>query len=270
MSFDIRYPNITGLSEREQLSQMKSYLHQLVDQLQWAFNTIDTSSNSSSIINPIPRSAASPPKSADAQASFDAIKGLIIKSADIVEAYYEEISSRLEGIYVAESDFGVFVQQTSQETERTSTMSEQKFTNIQRISDELSNSLRTMKTDVDNSLEGIKGAIENINYTLVSVNANIKPGLLYYDENGIPVYGLEVGQRTMIDGVEVFNKYARFTSDRLSFYDQNDNEVAYISDRKLYINHIEIKGTFKMGGFVKTVLADGSIVKRWVVEGGEG
>lgn len=33
MNFNIRYPNITALHEKEQLAQIKSYLHQLVDQL---------------------------------------------------------------------------------------------------------------------------------------------------------------------------------------------------------------------------------------------
>lgn len=33
MSINIRYPNISGFSEREQITQIKSYLHQLVEQL---------------------------------------------------------------------------------------------------------------------------------------------------------------------------------------------------------------------------------------------
>ena len=50
--------------------------------------------------------------------------------------------------------------------------------------------------------------------------------------------------------MEVFNKYARFTAGRLSFYDKNDIEVAYISDYKLYITNAEIKGTLKLGAFL--------------------
>ena len=42
MSINIRYPNITALSEKEQLTQVKSYLHQLVDQLNYALPTIGT------------------------------------------------------------------------------------------------------------------------------------------------------------------------------------------------------------------------------------
>ena len=65
----------------------------------------------------------------------------------------------------------------------------------------------------------------------------------------------------------MFNKFARFTADKLSFYDQNGNEVAYISDRKLYITHVEVTGSFLMGGFSDTTEADGSIVTRWIGTG---
>ena len=106
-------------------------------------------------------------------------------------------------------------------------------------------------------------------------NAHIKSGLLYYAgedgteysseiPNGAPVYGLEVGQRIVADGVETFNKYARFTANKLSFYDQNDNEVAYISDYKLYITYVEVIGSFKQGGFIDTTLGDKSVVTKWI------
>lgn len=36
MSVNFRYPNITGRTEREQIDQMKSYLHQMVEQLNYA------------------------------------------------------------------------------------------------------------------------------------------------------------------------------------------------------------------------------------------
>lgn len=47
MSINIRYPNITGATDKEQLSQVKSYLHQLVDQLNYALPTIGTGGGSS-------------------------------------------------------------------------------------------------------------------------------------------------------------------------------------------------------------------------------
>ena len=42
MSIDFRYPNVTGRNEKEQIAQIRSYLFQLVDQLNYAFPVIDT------------------------------------------------------------------------------------------------------------------------------------------------------------------------------------------------------------------------------------
>lgn len=245
MGTELRYPNITGANEREMMVQMKSYLYQLVDQLQYALNNIGASSVT--LVTQKPGGVQQTNSgSADPVATFNDIKSLIIKSADIVNAYYAEITTRLEGKYVAESDFGSFAEQTEQAISQSSTDIEQLFTNLQ-----------TIITD-----------IENINFTLAEVNAHIRSGLLYTGDDGIPVYGLEIGQRNSIDGVEVFNKYARFTADRLSFYDQNDTEVAYISDYKLYIRNVEITLSYKIGGLVDTVMPNGDVVTKWV--GGDG
>ena len=74
-----------------------------------------------------------------------------------------------------------------------------------------------------------------------------------------------VGQKNVIDGEEVFRKYARFTSDRLSFYDQNDVEVAYISDYKIHISHAEVTGTLKLGGYL--VDTSNGLTFKWVGRG---
>ena len=251
MSFDIRLPQITGQTEREQLIQIKSYLYQLAPQLQWALE--DINKRQETFTSSVPQrsiaqsSLGSGTSNSNPQATFDSIKALIIKSADIVNAYYETINARLKGIYVAESDFGTYTEVTDAKIEGNSEAIAQHYENIQQI------------------LSDIEG-FEN---SLIEVNAHIKTGLLYYDESGVPVYGLEIGQRTAMDGVETFNKYARFTSEKLSFYDSNDNEVAYISDKKLYITHVEVTGSFSLGGFVQKVRADKSVVEKWV-EGGEG
>ena len=109
----------------------------------------------------------------------------------------------------------------------------------------------------------------DIENTTISVKAYINSGLLYYDDSGVPIYGLEIGQRTEENGAETFNKYARFTANKLAFFDQNGNEVAYISDRKLYITDVEIKGTFREGGFKDTVNpTNGEVVTKWVGIGG--
>lgn len=228
MGLDLRLPNITATTEREQLVQIKSYLYQLASQLQWALNTIETPSSSQQVVNPTPRNVIAQAREESAEVTFNSLKALIIKSADIVNAYYEEINTRLSGVYVAESDFGTYKKEANQTISANSDSIKQTFDNIQQIS-----------TD-----------IENLNVSFTKSQAHIKSGELYYDEQGYPVYGLEIGQRNYDeDGEEVFNKYARFTSDRLSFYDQNDTEVAYVSDYKLYITNAEVAGTLKLGAF---------------------
>ena len=244
MSVDIRLPNINASTEREQLAQVKSYLFQLAEQLQWALKNVDASNSTTTIVTTTAKSQQPSSHTApSAESTFGSIKALIIKSADIVNAYYEEINSRLSSEYVAQSDFGTFTEKTEQNISQTADGYEQLFTNIQKIT-----------TDT-----------ENLNFTLAEVNAHINSGKLYEDENGLPVYGLEIGQKNTIDGVEVFNKFARFISDRLSFFDQNGAEVAYISDFKLHITHAEVTGTLKLGGFL--VDTTNGLAFKWVGRG---
>ena len=226
---DIRQPNITAATEREQILQMRSYLYQLAQQLQFALGTVEKN------IITVQETAASAEReirsvseSQTPKAQFSGLKALIIKSADIVNAYYEEINRRLEGEYVSHSEFGTYSEQTSQTISENAAAIERVFNNIQQIT----------------------SALEEVKNTLIEVNAYMKSGLLAYDNNGVPIYGLEVGQRNTVDGEEIFNKYARFTANRLSFYDQNDTEVAYMSDYKFYITNGEITGTLKLGAFL--------------------
>lgn len=246
MSLDLRLPNITATDATGQVMQMKNYLYQMVQQLNYSMQTVQTSAAEAAVQAAQTASAAS---KTDPVSTFSEIKALIIKSADIVNAYYEQINRRLEGVYVAQSTFGTYTEQTSQEIEENSTNINQAFTNIQQVQVALDAAVNDMLK------------IESI---LVSVNAYINSGLLYTDEEGVPVYGIEVGQRTEVDGQEVFNRYARFTSNKLSFYDSNGNEVAYISDYKLFISNVEITGSYRIGHLVDTVQSDGSIVTKYM------
>ena len=249
MSFNIRIPNITANSTAEQIRQVHSYLFQVVEQLNWALNNIETA-------NVATKANDSATNSGNTQApqeklpidTFNSIKGLIIKSADIVNAYYEEIDDllKLSGEYVAEATFpegsAKFIQNTNTVLKANSDSISQFYTNMQEILSD----------------------IESLNNQLINVNAYIKSGLLYYSDDGVPVYGLEIGQKTDKNGVETFNQYARFVSNKLSFFDSNGYEAAYISDKKLFIDNVEINISFSMGGFVDTVRLDKSIVTKWI------
>lgn len=237
MSYDISYPNINAPTEAGKLEQVKSYLHQLSEQLNFALNTIETrSSNGSGTASQVGGKTSSTANSdEEKQATFSAIKSLIIKSADIVDAYYEEIEKRLESIYVAQSEFGTYIDQSIQNITTGATGITQEFTSLQQIIDELGNVM-------ENSTKGY-----------------IKTGELYKEaETDIPVYGVEVGQ-TDADGS--FRSYARFINKRLSFFD-GETEVAYLSNQKLYITHAEITDTLTLGEY--KIETNNGLVFRWV------
>lgn len=279
MSIDIRLPQITDTTEKGQIAQIKSYLFQLAEQLQWGLKNVDTSNNTT-VVTPTPSSLL--PESsilASPEATFSSIKALIIKSAEIVDAYYEEINKKLVGEYVAQSEFGTFTESTAQDIDANSTSIDLAYTHLQEIRTGVDSSLNNLSddigqldtkmqkanTDMTAEIHALKTELEALNFSLIEVKANIRSGLLYTDADGIPVYGLEVGQKNVIDGVEVFNKFARFTAGRLTFYDQNGAEVAYISDYKLYITHAEVTGTLKLGGYL--VDTTNGLTFKWVGRG---
>lgn len=238
MNIDFRRPNISARTEAEKLGQLQSYLFQLIEQLEWAFNNIGTQQQEMSTVSAGLSTVSTAPE--NAANTFNAIKSLIIKSSDIVNAYYEEISTRLEGIYVAQSEFGTYSEQTSQAISANASSIEQTFTDLQEIN----------------------SVLEEIESTLLDVSAYIKSGLLEYDEEGLPVYGLEIGQKNTVDGVEVFDKYARFSANKLSFFDRNDIEVAYVSDYILHITNAEITGRLTLGSY-EVDTSDG-LIFNWI------
>lgn len=249
MTAELRLPKITGRTDHEMLMEIKSYLTQFVPQLQYALEQMGASGTGTTVVKTVGQLKGAPKSEEgfDATVAFEALKPLIIKSADIIKVYSDAINRRLNGEYVAKSDFGEFKEATENDIMVNSTGITQNYRDIQ--------SIQLGQEDFDS-------AIYSLNYTLTEVYSHIRTGLLYYDK-GLPVYGLEVGQRTIVEGQEDFKKFARFIADRLSFYDQNDQEVAYISDYRLYIRSVEILVSFRLGGILSTVLPGGDVVERW-------
>ena len=105
MSANIRFPNITGATEAEQINQIKSYLHQLVQQLNWALSTIESGTGSAS--------PAEPSMGDISEQTFYELKSLLIQSSDMLNGYYDKINHKLEGHYVLQSTFSSYQQSVS-------------------------------------------------------------------------------------------------------------------------------------------------------------
>lgn len=308
MPVQLRLPDISG-NDKEQLVKIRSYLYKLIPELQFALNNIGTAESTVVTQRVIPSYVMSDPGGAistDGGASFEEIKALIIKSAEIVDAYYEEINRRLESVYVAQSDFGNYAQETAQTIEENSTSTTQGFENVQTIMTEngsriadIDEDLQESKAAINNSIQGVQDNVTGVNALLedakaqlqgslddlevdltglktgievgaevvvIGVTATIKSGLLYTTDEGIPVYGIEIGQsvKDAATGTEVFSKYARFTSEKLSFFDSNGYEVAYVSDKKLFIKMAEITVSLQIGKFIDLVMDNGDVVTKWL------
>ena len=198
---DIRLPNITGATEREQLQQTKTYLYQLVEQLNWALNNIDTQSNTS-VVAPTARSLAPVDSGSvgqsDPQATFASIKSLIIKSAEIVDAYYDEINTKLVGEYEALSDFGTYKEATEQLIKATPDGIEQTFNNIQI----LESTVETNKTGLEANMNNLAGAVKDSATTIGDLEKTTKERLDEVNKSASDLSGKVTGLETTIKGVQ--------------------------------------------------------------------
>ena len=312
---ELRLPNIGG-SDKEQLTQIRSYLYQLVPQLQWALENVGDSSITSKKVEEIAKKvssatvATSKPSSVDANVTFEKLKPLIIDSSEIVLAYAPKIFEELNEKFFAESDFGTFISDTKMiETNAANYTNKQigvtqvLVSNVQdslaevgAATEDLNKSLNNANAEISNvgqglnaansdisdlkngatnlsadlaalneALDRVKEKANELNTMVLETQAHIKTGIIDTrvddDGNEFPVIGIEIGQIDTANGNEVLRRFARFTSGKLSFYDQNNIEIAYISNYKLYITNAEITGTLKLGGFV--VETSGGLRIKW-------
>ena len=217
---EIRLPELSGGTEAEQLRRIQNYLFALAQQLQFAFDGV---SQQLSAVSPGAAGTQTGEKQ-ESNVNFSAIKALIIKSAELTQHFQEEVEKRLKGRYVAQSQFGTFRQETEQRLTANSQELKQSFSNVQQL---------------ETSVEGLRSAV-------LEVNASIRTGLLAQVEDQ-SIYGVEIGQQTYEDGVVRFHKYARLTAQKLSFYDSNDVEVAYVSDQRLYVTSAVVQEITAVG-----------------------
>lgn len=170
MNLNIRYPSVSDGTTEEQLDELRSYLYQMVETL----NACDTSalaimSELSQAVNAsdLPDAAKRPETELKLQ-EYSALRSLIIKTADYAAANSERFSLSLQGNYVAVSDFGKYFENATVDIDGTP----------------------YGITQLYNYSAGIDA--ENTDYR-VQQESYIKSGLLYYDSNSLPVYGVGVG-----------------------------------------------------------------------------
>lgn len=241
MSFHVELPPTTAAKEA-----LYSYLYQMAEQLNVALSQMPDAGQSLQYGKAIQSQGTDGEekdlKSLAAQAT--ALKSLVIKTAHTVRTSIDELETRLKTEYLALSDFGTFQESLDNQIRATAEGVVQTF-------------------DYDSRLEALQQGMVEFETFEASTNQYIKTGLLYFDDEGIPRYGVAVGEKLTtitVDGQEVLTRsdlMSTFTSDRLSFW-QGGVEVAYLSSGMLVIANAEIKGRLKVGGYTMATLADGS------------
>lgn len=230
MSVNIRLPNVTAPTESGKMAQVQSYMFQLVEQLNYELNNLQKSVDDSA--QEIIRRTSSSGQVSEEKAvlNFNSIKALIIKSAEIVQAYFNEFKTRFDGVYMAESDFGTYMEQYWMDLDINPHGITQLFTDIEQI---------------QTSIEGFESFLR-------TTNAYIKTGRLGPDpeDNTHDLYGMAVGQTETVNDVETFNQYAWFTSGGVYFFLPGYTDpVAKLTETTLSVRSAIIAGNLTLGQY---------------------
>ena len=225
---DIRLPNITAPTESGQIAQMRAYLYQFAEQLNWALNTLESNKASDAVVlKDKVGNIVEQTEEAKAMDTFNSLKPLIIKSAEIVESYYDKIDEliNLSGRYVAYSEYGTYTQDTNNRIDATDRYIQQ--------------NLYTKET-IDEMF------VENQGYLRFGV-----VGTTIYPPNENAT-GIIIGDFTSTNESE-YKRFARYTSAGIELFDGEaggDNlPVATISKKKITITSAEFTSEVKMGQY---------------------
>ena len=226
---EIRFPNISaGGDAASQVVQMRSFLYQLVQDLNLSLQALEGSGGAAVQARQAAEAAQQGREERAQQAAN--LKSLIIKTADTVRQEMDRRWTELSGTYVAQSEFGTYLEKTSQEIEEDPTKITRYFkfaSDIQADVDKVGTDFTAYKTDVE---------------------GYIRQGIVGYD--GVtPILGIAIGQdiKSTATGVEtekgvydVIDKSSNmsvWTTEKLSFY-IGGQEAAYFSNGKLTVAQI--------------------------------
>ncbi len=225
---------------QEQVARQYAYLFQMAQQLNLAQEETDAA---------IARqSTAGKVTSAEEKQQYQTLKSLIVKTATQVQQEMERLSVQLKGEYVASSEFGTYIQQLSSYIEANPAALTQYY---------------SFAADLRANTEAVSAAFADYKS---STEGYIRTGIVYYD-GAVPVYGVAVGQNltvTEVDGEEVVaqnNFRATYTANKLSFW-QDAEEVAYVSNNRLYITNITVLGSITIGAW--KLSTDGGLKFQWM------
>ena len=228
-------PRLTG-DTADQLRQITSYLYQLQRDLNVALDSVD------SVVKEAAGETAATAAEQTVSATAKSLKSLIIKTAGVIRQEMDTWTQTLEGTYLAISDFGTYQEEVSQEITATATEI------VNRFNYESNLAARVAELEAENALLKTY-KVETEQYT--------KSGLLYYDDDEVPVYGYAVGEvltRVTVNGEETVRRedlLSTWSAGRLNFW-QGGKIVAYYANNKMYVTDGEFLNSLQIGDWIIT------------------
>lgn len=231
-------PAIRGEPE-QQIRALNSYLFRLAEALNVALNTMtpDNYSAATSTQGTVQKSKTQ--AAVEDVTNYNELRALINNTSTIVHSEIDKLGAELDKQYVAISDdWGKYRENISSTIEATAEGVLQSY-------------------NYDAELQTLKEEAAGFSAYKVSTEGYIRQGFIEYDEQGIPIVGIAIGQGLTSTAVTIGGEEyqqidntascAFYTATKVSFR-INGQEVAYVSNRKLYIGDVEITGSVVLGG----------------------
>jgi len=230
-------PALRGQPET-QIKEISSYLFRLSELLNVALNNLTQNNFSSAVEISGSKANQVQGQGVDLVTSYNELRGLISNTAQIVNVEIQRLQTELEQQYVAVSgDWGMFQENISSTIEATAEAVVQSY-------------------NYDSELQTLHEEAAGFSAYKISTEGYIRQGFVDYDENNVPIVGIAIGQglkstAVTVNGIEYQQidstaSCAFYTATKVSFR-INGQEVAYVSNRKLYIGDVEITGSVVLG-----------------------
>lgn len=232
MVISCNVPSFNNLTPDQKIKKIEKYLNELNDQLHIVLNNLELDNFTLQTQNAINISEETKNLiENDLEASIEAIKNRIIKTADEINSTIQSEISTLSGQIQYNSEYG--------------TLTDEYFR--QRVE----NAINT--TEIFEKISEIDGYIEDR-------QSYIRTGDISADiGSSVAKFGIVIGETTIGDN-QSSNMKVVIVGDRMSFY-EGTNEVAYISGKELVINKVKIQQYIYFGKYRIDVI-DG-IAFRW-------
>lgn len=249
MSVHIEQPPVLSGGGEQQLRQLYGYLYRMAEQLNVAMTSLSASGGSSGVVE-----AASAQAVAAVEKNVqNELHSLIVNTAEIINSRMNKIEAVLQGEYEAiSSQWGTYKEEMQQTITATAQGVVQEY-------------------GFASSIETLQEQAAGFSRYTTESRGYIRQGFVERDDKGLPIIGIAIGQglsgtEMLVNGQTVLEldpaqSCAFYTAERVSFR-IHGQEVAYLSNRRLYVGDVEVTGRLAVGKWLLEGI-DGLTVK-WI------